>query len=81
MVKDLEEKIQKALAKNGLAGIKLTEEERKELEEEIRAEERGDLFLDGFFTNPDLRKRKWDLVFGSNSEGTDAETVDGEGRS
>ena len=78
---DMEEKIQKALAKNGLAGIKLTEDERKELEEEIRAKERGDLFLDGFFTNPDLRRRKWDLVFGSDSEGTNVETVSDEGQS
>ena len=55
----MEGKIQKALEENGLAGIQLTEEERKELEEEIRAEERGEFFFDGFFSNSELIGRKY----------------------
>lgn len=57
----MEEKIQKALAMHGLEGIQLTEDERKELEYEIKQWEQGHLFLDGILTNPNLRKRKWNL--------------------
>ena len=78
---DMEEKIQKALAMYGLEGIQLTEDERKELEDEIRQWEQGHLMLDGILTDPKFRKRKWDFDFGSDSEGTDAKTVGIEGQS
>ena len=78
---DMEEKIQKELERYCLDGIQLTEEETEALKDEIRRQEQGHLMLDGILTDPKFLKRKWDLVFGSDSEGTNAETVSDEGQS
>jgi hypothetical protein len=37
----------------------LTEEEKAQLIQEIKAEEKGNVVLDGILSNPEIRRRCW----------------------